>query len=290
MHKSLIIHANCQGEMLLQLLQQHPVIAATWHCRLFTNYIREAVPPDALGQCDVFLYQHLGTEWGALASDQLLRQLPRHCFALCIPNYFWRLCWPLQYNAGEHVLRDRLLEDLWQRKPERDAFVLLATRPALLRHYDIQGIVEQSLAHERAKEAHTPIKYLERVLEGSKRQHLFHTPNHPGAELLLFTVNEILRRLDLPLMRREDLPELDPYYTALDLPVHPGLAAMFGLHWLHPESRFALYGHRVTYAQFAWLYAEYRASGTDSFIEFMGRFNAARATGALADAPEGGAP
>lgn len=274
MKPKLIIHANCQGEALLHILQRHADFFQTFECRLYTNYINELIPAEELAECAVFLYQHLGDAWGSLASAKLLQQLGMNSLHLCIPNFFCRLYWPLQYNAGKHVLRDRLLEDLWQRSLNRTDFVYLATRPSLLRNFDIQGIVEQSLNHERAKEARTPIKYVDLMLAHWQEKRLFFSTNHPGEELLLFTANSILAWLGFAALRREKRPVFESYYTALELPVHPGLAELFGLTWLQRNNLHKLYGLKLNYAQFAWIYAEYRASGIDSFIEFMGAYNA----------------
>lgn len=278
--KKLILHANCQGEMLQIILGRHPGFSRHFDCRLYTNYIREPIPDEALAGCSAFIYQYLGTDWGELASAKLLAKLSSNCLTLCIPSYFLRTFWPLQYNAGEHALRDRLLEDLWQRGLARNEYMYMSTRPSLLDGYDVRTIVENSLAHERIKATHTPIAYMPRLLEDCMRKMAFYTPNHPGEELLLLVANEILARLDLPPMTRAAMPSLEPYYTALQLPVHPGLADLFSLSWLRPDTTFALYGHQVAYAQFAWLYAEYRDSGIASFIDFMGRFYARKLPGA----------
>lgn len=268
----LIIHANCQGEILLQLLESHKQIAETYECRLYTNYIREPVPLDDLSRCSVFLYQHLGKNWGELASETLLRHLNKKSSALCIPSYYWPMCWPLQQHVGHYVLRDRLLEDLWARSLSREEFVHLATTSSLLKFYDIHQIVDTSLAHEKKKEAKTSFPYLDRILADHEQQALFYTFNHPGQEIMLFTANEILDRLGYDRLHGTDLPELEPYYTALELPVHPGVAKAFNLSWCGPNSIYNVYGHQVTYAQFAWLYAEYRSSGMRNFVNFMGMF------------------
>lgn len=270
MKPKLIIHANCQGEALLQILQCQEDLLQNFEFRLYTNYTREHVPAEELAECAVFLYQHLGNAWGDLASANLLQQLDRNCLHLCIPNFFCRIYWPLQYNSGKHVLRDRLLEDLWQRGFRGTEFVHLATRASLLRSYDLSGIVEKSLIHERAKEDRGPIKYVDQMLAECRRKRLFYSTNHPGEGLLFDTANEILQRLGFARLRRDQMPVLDPYYTTLELPVHPGLAELFDLSWLQDGAMYDLYGLHVTYAQFAGIYAKYRASGIDSFIEYMG--------------------
>lgn len=277
------MHANCQGEVLLRMLGGHDEFVQAFDCRLFTNYIREPLPADVLAGCDVFLYQYLGDEWGELASNRLLSQLGPKCVSLCIPNYFCRTYWPLEFNAGKNVLRDRLLEDIRKHRPTRKEFIHLASRPSLLRHYDLQGIVERSLAHERGKEVRTPIKYLDRMISEGRKRRLFHTINHPGEELLVDTANQILDQLGLDPSLVSDSLGPDDYYTALDLPVHPGLAEIFSLEWLDEKTTFNLYGYRVNYAQFVLIYSEYRDSGVDSFIKFMSRLHGRANTGADSD-------
>lgn len=259
--------------MLQSILNSHPGFTRQFTSRLYTNYIREPLPELDLTECDVFLYQYLGPEWGKLASEKLLSHVKASCATLCLPNMFLRTYWPLN-SFADYVLRDQLLEDLWQRKLSRNEYLYLSTRPSLLDQYDVQAIVEKSLAHEQAKARRSPIEYLDQMLDNCTQKMTFYTPNHPGKELLLDVANYVLTWLDLSPINPTNMLPLDPYYTAMKMPVHPGLADLFSLTWLNDQTVFPVYGHQVTYAQFAWIYAEYRDSGQPSFIEFLGKYTA----------------
>jgi len=52
-----LLHANCQGEPLAQLLAVSPEFAARWAIYRYTNYTREAIPDFVLKKATLFLYQ-----------------------------------------------------------------------------------------------------------------------------------------------------------------------------------------------------------------------------------------
>ena len=89
-----ILHANCQGGPLTRLLRLSPAFSRRWDILHITNYDRSPVPSDALEHCSLFLYQHLGPQWGDLASENLLSRLPRNAVSLCLPNLFFMGYWP----------------------------------------------------------------------------------------------------------------------------------------------------------------------------------------------------
>lgn len=270
MKHTVVIHANCQGDMLAHILGQHPPFAERCECRLFTNYAKEHVPPELLQRCDVFLYQYLPESWGELASEKLLAHVRRHCRAIAVPNMFLRLYWPLHRGGSRpHELRDQLLDDLLERGVGPQELALLARSPAMLRRYDLQGIVDKSLEHERNKESKADIPHVERMLELSRSQHAFYSVNHPGAELLYYVADEVLQRLDIPLLDRENPPGLDDYYTALELPINPAVAQEFGLDFVDEKTTFNVYGLSMTYAQFVAVYAQYRGSGAAGLVDFL---------------------
>jgi len=272
MKQTLVFHANCQGEMLADVLGRHAPFAERFHCRLFINYAREPVPEALLGHCHAFVYQHLGPEWGALASDRLRAQLPHGCRAVAIPNMFLRLHWPLhQGGSRPHELRDILLDDLLERGVQPAQLGMLAQRRSLLRHYDLPGIVEKSLAHERAKEVRSDIAYVALMQELSARERCFYTVNHPGEKLLEHVANALLERLELPPLPAGAMQVLDWYYRALELPINPAVAQELGLEFVDAQTRYTVYGARLTYGQFAEVYGRYRQESSNDFIEFMGR-------------------
>ena len=77
-----ILHANCQGRPLAARLLASPEFAGGFMPRVYLNYAREAIPAADLERCGLFLYQHLGPEWGDLSSAALLARLPAGCPSL----------------------------------------------------------------------------------------------------------------------------------------------------------------------------------------------------------------
>jgi hypothetical protein len=76
MKRLCLIHANCQGEPLVDLLGAHPDFSRDFETRHYVNYTRQPVPAEDLARCGLFLYQRLEAHWGGLASDVLLAALP----------------------------------------------------------------------------------------------------------------------------------------------------------------------------------------------------------------------
>jgi hypothetical protein len=107
-----ILHANCQGEPLLERLMASPEFAGGYECVQYTNYTREPVPDDMLARCALFLYQHLGREWDGLASERLVSRLPASTRSLCIPNLFFKGYWPGWSGQGGFNFRCTLLDEL----------------------------------------------------------------------------------------------------------------------------------------------------------------------------------
>ena len=80
-----ILHANCQGGPLRRLLLASAEFSKRWNILHITSYDRTPVPADALEHCELFLYQHLGPQWGDLASENLLARLPDNAKSIRLP-------------------------------------------------------------------------------------------------------------------------------------------------------------------------------------------------------------
>lgn len=271
MKNLVVLHANCQGEMLVDLLMQHAFFSKQYACILYTNYIKEHVPPEQLEKCSVFIYQHLQDNWGDIASKRLLTYVKPQCLTLSIPSFYNRMYWPLFSGGPEHEFRDKFLDELLLRGLSREELMLVAPRPRLMERYALDDILAASLNHEKGKQERTQVPYLDAMLSRWKSEWLFHTPNHPAKPLLLLVANEILGRLGFSVLTEEQTAPLDAYYTALQQPIHPGVALHFGLEFIVPNQTYNVYGMKMTYGQYAGVYMDYRASGIKNFIDYIGQ-------------------
>ncbi|MBO5490639.1 MAG: hypothetical protein J5960_04330, partial [Desulfovibrio sp.] len=88
-----LLHANCQGDMLLPLLENSPAFARRFRVRRYVNYTQEAIDAQDIARCSLFLYQRLGPKWGELSTGQLLQRLPQSCLPVEIPNLLFKGYW-----------------------------------------------------------------------------------------------------------------------------------------------------------------------------------------------------
>jgi len=265
-----ILHANCQGQPLACALAASPEFARAYSTRVMLNYTREPVQQEELDTCGLFLYQYLGPEWGELSSAALLARLPAGCQHLCIPNMFFRGMWPLWNGAPGFDYRDTLLDHLLgMGLPGRD-ILHLYLNTSLAKKFDLDMLLAETTARERERETHTPVKYLDYVLEHWRSRPLFFTVNHPGPELLQLAATGILRHLGMNPPGTQPTLELEGYYSAFELPVHPQVAAHYGLNYGVPGSLYRMYsGTAKTFAEYAAAYVECRLAGIDDFISYL---------------------
>jgi hypothetical protein len=276
--RTAILHANCQGEPLAAQLLASPEFARAFAPRVYLNYARQPIPEAELQSCGLFLYQHLGPEWGELSSAALLAKLPADCPRLCIPNMFFRGPWPLWSGAPGFDYRDVFLDRLLDmRLPGPEILRLYLTMP-LERKFDLDALLAETVARETERQAHTPVRYLDFVLEHWRARPLFLSVNHPGPELLRLAAAGILRELGLapPEYPEQAAPARFPGAAALgegyadfELPVHPQVAAFYDLGYGGQGRVYNVYGKAKSFAQYAAAYVECRLAGIDDFIGYL---------------------
>ncbi len=264
-----ILHANCQGEPLARALQASPEFNAAFTPRVFLNYAREPIPAEALASCGLFLHQHLGPEWGELASDALLRRLPAATPRLCIPNMFFRGPWPLWSGEPGFDYRDKLLDKLLAMGlPRRDILHVYLHTP-LAAKFDLSALLAETVRTERARQTRTSVPYLDHVLEHFRERPLFLTVNHPVAELILLAAAGVLAHLGFAPMDPARLGGFTTGYEEFHLPIHPQAAEFYGLAYGRQDTRYPTYGRERNFQEYAAAYVDCRLAGIDDFIGYL---------------------
>ncbi len=264
-----IVHANCQGEPLIDRLNLCPEFAERFECRLFTNYVREPIPDADLARCSLFLYQYLGPQWKELASETLLGKLPQTARSLCIPNMFFKGYWPTWSGKAGFDYRCELLDGYIDRGLSEDEAILLYLRTNLAAKYDLDAQLRETLRLERERESHTPIKYMDLLEERLGTERLFNTVNHPGPRLMNHAATAILRELGLPEPDKTTLAALGDPFPEFEQPIHPSVAAHFAWPFANPQTEYRIYGRKLTFARYAANYVLARKAGTTDFIAFL---------------------
>lgn len=264
-----IVHANCQGPPLLDRIKACPQFDALYHCELYTNYVKEPVPDDRLAQCALFLYQFLDSKWDDLASEVLLTKLPASARHLCIPNMFFKGYWPFWSGAAGFDYRCTLLDDfLSQGLPPKET-AMLYLRWDVSRKFDLLDMVSRSIATEREREAHTPIKYVDELVENYRRERLFHTVNHPGRKLLDHAASGVLAHLGLTHPGDEAFTALDDPFEDFEQPINPKVGGHFGWDFATAETEYRIYGRHMTHARYVANYIMCAQAGIPDFVGYL---------------------
>ncbi|MCC8194568.1 MAG: hypothetical protein LIP28_07985, partial [Deltaproteobacteria bacterium] len=180
-----VLHANCQAEPLSRLLMASAEFAARWRIRIYTNYTREAIPDPILKAATLFLYQHLGPEWGEVGSDALLARLGPDARPVCIPNMFFLGYWPFWTRNSPMEFGDFFLDKLYESGAGKPEILRVYLHGDVRKVVDLEAVVRDTLDAEFAKEERCAVKTAPFVAANWKTIRLFQTVNHPDAPLLV---------------------------------------------------------------------------------------------------------
>lgn len=269
-----ILHANCQGEALLPLLQNTPAFSRLFRIRLLCNYTRDAVTDADLDACGLFLHQRLAPRWGELSTGRLLPRLGPGCQAIILPNLLFTGYWPFWTNTVRDIdFADSLLERLLAQGLTPDDALRLYLRGDSALLGDVAAIARESLARLEAREADDPIRCAPLLRERWRDEQLFITVNHPGRTLLFHVAERLLGLLGLgPLpveARRAYAHPQEDFW----LPIHPALGRATpdgpGLPFASRDRRYPVFGASLTHQEYTAAYLACRANGVRDLVGFL---------------------
>ncbi|NDV23151.1 WcbI family polysaccharide biosynthesis putative acetyltransferase [Desulfovibrio sp. JC022] len=270
MKKTCILHANCQGEPMEELLLLNDEFSSSYDIHRFTNYTRESIPVELIADCDLFLYQPLlGESWAELASDKIISRIKGTSRSIAFPSMLFKHYWPLWSSRTGFDYRDTFLDSLLEKELSESQILHLFMNTRLTNIYDFKEITDQSINIERTKEARTPVKYVDWILENYTRKPLFNTINHPRSELLTLSANTILQELGMERLNEQDLEKFPPPFADFEQPIHPQVADFLGLEFGGPQHRYHVYGTELTFEEYAMRYIKCRQNNIEDFIAFL---------------------
>lgn len=264
-----LIHANCQGDSLLSLLAASPAFTRHFEIRKYTNYQKEHIPEEDFSRCRLFLYQHLGDKWDDLASSALLARLHPAARVLRVPNLLFKGYWPLWTTQSRMNYGDALLDRLAAQGCSEAEALHVYLRGKLKAKYDLDALLADTLARERAKEQGCLIKTVDFIEEHWRNRQLFLTPNHPGRELLSATADAVLRVLELGDLPAATRKAFTPDYPDFELPIHPQVGAHFGLSFAARDRQYRIYGRRMRFERYVACYLRCLIRNLGNFEAFL---------------------
>ncbi len=268
--KLCVVHANCQSGPLLELLRLSPDFSRFWEVRLYTNYLREDIPDEALEQCELFLYQYLGNKWDNLSSKTLLGKLGPKCTPICLPNMFFKGYWPFWTHISPIDFGDTLLDRFIDAGADKAAIIKLYYHSNIEKYADFNAIARACICKEHEKDKLSPIKTAALLEEYWQSEMLFYTCNHPGKRLLLHTACELFKLLGLTPLSARDEAEFIPEYADFELPIHPQVAAALKLGFISEGQTFNVFGRSLSFIQYISRYIDCRHNGfADGFLGYL---------------------
>ena len=267
--KICIVHANCQGEPLIERLNASPDFSDQYECVLYTNYTKQPIPDESLSKCDLFLYQFLGQGWNELASEALLAKLPQTAQHICIPNIFFKGYWPLWSGTPGFDYRCSHLDSLIEKGLPPEETAMLYLHSDIGKKFDLLDLVSKTLEQERERETHTPIKYLDIILDNYRSTRLMNTVNHPGSLLMKHVAKGVLSQLKLWAPNDAVYDAMDEPFGEFEQPIHPKIGKHFGWEFAKPDTIYNIYGRSMTFPVYVANYIIAAQAGVTDFIGFL---------------------
>jgi len=260
-----IIHANCQGETLREMLLRCKSFSQSFYLVSFPNFSGKPPSPEVLGRCLLFAHQRIDPKWGASATAVLETYLPPECRKVVLPKLSWRVFWPFSTDHLQHGLPpiaghsvgDVGLIDLLRRgvPPEKAAQIYADTDFAKIT--DLDALLEGNLAYLARRDNAVDVDVSDEIKGTFRRRKPFNGIRHPVHAVLFRIRDAVLQAAGCPVPDNRahfDLPELA---SRKQIPIHPSVACHFGLAYGSEHEVYALGDRQVTYSQ--WL-REYAAA------------------------------
>lgn len=272
--KLCILHGNCQGDVLAILLGHSEEFTKNFDILRVVNYQKRQIDPGDLSRCSLFLYQHLGSQWGENASENLCGRLPPGSESICFPNMFFQGYWPF-WRKDETIIEfvDSFLEMLLAKNLPVPALLNLYRKcdPALAG--DISGVPESTLRIEREKEKHSDIKYVHLIEENWQKKQLFLTINHPAMPLHVHVANSVLNMLGFKSLKTSISDNIPHPYDEFWLPIHPVIGARLSLPFVNADRKYNCFSHKLTHDEYTRVYLACRMNNVSNLAAALSQIH-----------------
>ena len=153
------------------------------------------------------------------------------------------------------LYHDGLLARLRKDIPDREQ------RLAAYRSLDVAGVINFARLHDFEKRRLTAMDKQfgfaigQYILSNFQRKRLFHTTNHPNAEIFAMLIQYLLGHLGIEQVFRP--AAILDHLQRLQVPVHPKVARTLGVSWAHESTKYVYCGQAITWETYVRRYIEH---------------------------------
>lgn len=292
MKKICIVYANCQNELVAELLSKSPSFKEEYVIHRISVHLlmrcNSSINDDLLSRTKLFIYQPVKDIHGICSTNYILDKLPEDCQCISFPplyftGYFPQFCKNPNNRVVKHLYPFGII-------PQGDTNIISMLKQNLSiaeitdritdidfyqREYLLNN-VNNGINELARREASLSIKVSSFIKENYQNYRLFYTHNHPTDNLGIYVVNQILKAVNLPELESEKL-DPNPKYGVLDrvqIPIYPSVIKHLKLNF---ASEIAFYKHKcfctnkLTMDRYIREYVDIQVcaadSATDSYIK-----------------------
>ena len=264
--QKMIVWGNCQAEALIHVLSLVPQSAEAFEIIYQKSYVSAAEQQEQLIQfetADVFIRQTL-FEW---RNHPLRETLPEKLRVITFPLCYLGAMWPFDSfifgndnvmiaSGAPFAFQDGLMARLRTEFPDPEE--------RLARYISLDFPKPPDLRRNSAFDANRLLRSDENhgmtighlMLDTFRTERLFHTITHPAPPVVEHVAWEVLKALDLTLLR-SDVPKFPDFMGYYQVPVHPRIIDHFGLSYVGPLTEYAFSPtERLTFEQYFRRYIE----------------------------------
>lgn len=249
--RTCIVSANCQGLPLVRQLLGYLPFSKYHRVEYYINFKKELIPLEKLQTCNILIYQKLDSSWNELSEEYLLSHVNPKAKTISMPNMLHLSLWPMSKGTGDlsNPYNEEYVDKLLERRLSLTEINYLVRKVDLANHYDLQALYDKSIERERQKDYLRCSELCDFIEENFSAKQLFTTINHPYGELLNLIARYVLMELDyrkIPSRLSENLTCDNDYY----MPIHPSVAKFFNLSFAGEDTKYPIYGNRLTYYEY----------------------------------------
>jgi len=268
--RTVIISANCHGRFLRRSLGRTPIgeqYEVVW-AREMGRLGHDRLPDQAIERCAILLEQ-IGHETTGLAGAE---RLPADCQVIRFPIVWLNSLWPMHCadprspnngpeDRGRFPYGDRLILRYLEEgaSPEVAVDRWFAADASQMKKLDRYH--EINAAKARQLDLDADVKLGAFVLDRFRRERLFVSFNHPTPRMLLHMARQLCEA-----MGYRDVEPVIPRANAggigdIHAPIHPAVAAHFGLEWWGPGDLYRHFEDSLTAREYLLRYAAFAPIG-----------------------------